>query len=103
MGEQIKTSSSSSSSMNCNVNNSLTCPKFPLAFWEIAVASGIVLGFGLALSSVYLTMPVSDYSFLKLPRTLNDLRILRYFARILNTYTICGTMSFVLKYIVVLE
>ncbi|KAK1374991.1 SNARE associated Golgi protein family [Heracleum sosnowskyi] len=75
MEKQIKTSSSSSSSMNGNVkNNSST---FPLAFWEIAVASGVVLGFCIALSTVYLTMPVSDYSFLKLPRTLNDLRILR--------------------------
>lgn len=72
MGEQMKTSSSSSLKCNVNdkVNNSVT-------LWEIIVASGVVFGFGIGLSIVYLTMPVSDYSFLKLPRTLQDLRILR--------------------------
>ncbi|MCE5166162.1 hypothetical protein HAX54_015220 [Datura stramonium] len=51
--------------------------KFPLTFWEISMASGVVLSFVLGLSCVYLTMPASDYSFLKLPRTLEDLQILK--------------------------
>ncbi|KAJ9537613.1 hypothetical protein OSB04_030346 [Centaurea solstitialis] len=51
--------------------------KFPLTFWEMAGASGVVLGFAVGLIGVYLTLPESDYSFLKLPRTLEDLHILR--------------------------
>ncbi|PRQ18814.1 putative SNARE associated golgi family protein [Rosa chinensis] len=51
--------------------------KFPLNFWEVTVASTVVLGFLFGLLGVYLTMPASDYSFLKLPRTLHDLQILR--------------------------
>ena len=41
------------------------------------MASTVVLGFLVGLMVVYLTMPASDYSFLKLPRTLEDLQILR--------------------------
>lgn len=52
-------------------------PKFRLRFWEAAAASTVVLGFVLGLLSVYLTIPDSDYSFLKLPRTLEDLQVLR--------------------------
>ncbi|KAE9596931.1 hypothetical protein Lal_00007792 [Lupinus albus] len=51
--------------------------KFPLNFWESMVASTVLLGFGLGLAGVYLTLPDSDYSFLKLPRTLEDLQLLR--------------------------
>lgn len=51
--------------------------KFPLSFWEAAVASTVALGFVVGLLCVYLTMPDSDYSFLKLPRTLQDLQLLR--------------------------
>ena len=52
--------------------------KFPLSFWEVTAASTVVLGFLFGLLGVYLTMPASDYSFLKLPRNLEDLQILRY-------------------------
>lgn len=51
--------------------------RFPLTVWEVAAASTVLLGFGLGLLCVYLTMPASDYSFLKLPQSLDDLRILR--------------------------
>ncbi|RYQ81519.1 hypothetical protein Ahy_Scaffold1g107428 [Arachis hypogaea] len=51
--------------------------KFPLSAWETAVASSVVLGFAAGICGVYLTMPDSDYSFLKLPRTLEDLQLLR--------------------------
>ena len=51
--------------------------KFPLSFWETTVASTVALIFALGLIGVYLTMPDSDYSFLKLPRTLQDLQLLR--------------------------
>lgn len=52
--------------------------KFPLSFFEVTVASTVLLGFFLGFLGVYLTMPSSDYSFLKLPRTLQDLQVLRY-------------------------
>ncbi|XP_047969584.1 uncharacterized membrane protein At4g09580 [Salvia hispanica] len=51
--------------------------RFPLTAWEMATASGVVLSFLVGLVGLYLTMPVSDYSFLKLPRSLEDLQILR--------------------------
>ncbi|EYU33436.1 hypothetical protein ABFS82_05G070800 [Erythranthe guttata] len=60
-----------------NNNNTANSGKFPLTAWEVAVASGVVLGFLLGLVGVYLTMPASDYGFLKLPRSLQDLQILR--------------------------
>ncbi|KAB1215978.1 hypothetical protein CJ030_MR4G023610 [Morella rubra] len=51
--------------------------KFPLSFWEVTAASTVLLGFVLGLLCVYLTLPASDYSFLKLPRSLEDLQTLR--------------------------
>lgn len=51
--------------------------KFRLRFWEAALASIVVFSFVVGLLSVYLTMPDSDYSFLKLPRSLEDLQVLR--------------------------
>ena len=52
--------------------------KFPLTFLELAGASCVFLCFAVGLTGVYLTLPDSDYSFLKLPRTIEDLHILRY-------------------------
>ncbi|PWA78887.1 SNARE associated Golgi protein [Artemisia annua] len=43
----------------------------------MAGASSIILGLAIALIGVYVSLPDSDYSFLKLPRTLEDLRVLR--------------------------
>ncbi|KAF8032551.1 hypothetical protein BT93_D1454 [Corymbia citriodora subsp. variegata] len=51
--------------------------KFPLNSWELAMAALVVMGFVLGLAGVYLTMPASDYSFLRLPRSLEDLQILK--------------------------
>ena len=53
--------------------------RFPLTFWEVAGASAVVGTFVLGLACVYFTMPASDYSFLKLPRSLEDIQTLRYF------------------------
>ncbi|MQL75223.1 hypothetical protein Taro_007584 [Colocasia esculenta] len=49
----------------------------PLTGRDLAAAGGVVASLGLGLLGVYLTMPASDYSFLKLPRSLEDLQILR--------------------------
>jgi len=60
------------------VEQSVPTPsKFPLSFWETTVVSTVALIFAVGLAGVYLTMPDSDYSFLKLPRTLQDLKLLR--------------------------
>ena len=59
-------------------------PSFPVSFWEVTVASTVVMGFVLGLIGVYLTMPASDYSFLKLPRSLEDLQILRFVGSLVN-------------------
>uniref|UniRef100_A0A251TXL0 Uncharacterized protein n=1 Tax=Helianthus annuus TaxID=4232 RepID=A0A251TXL0_HELAN len=50
------------------------CPNFLIV--KVS-ASGVVLTFALGLLGVYLTLPDSDYSFRKFPRTLEDLHILR--------------------------
>ena len=52
--------------------------KFQVSFWEVGVFTTVVFAFLSGLLCVYLTMPASDYSFLKLPRNLQDLQILRY-------------------------
>ncbi|XVF52003.1 hypothetical protein PTKIN_Ptkin04bG0230400 [Pterospermum kingtungense] len=73
-------------------------PSFPLSFWEVTVASTVVMGFVLGLVGVYLTMPASDYSFLKLPRSLEDLQILRDH---LEAYTSDYTVQVLVGYCVV--
>lgn len=73
-------------------------PSFPLSLWELSVASTVVIGFLLGLAGVYLTMPASDYSFLKLPRSLEDLQLLRDH---LETYTSDYTIQVLVGYCVV--
>ncbi|THG09619.1 hypothetical protein TEA_019547 [Camellia sinensis var. sinensis] len=74
--------------------------KFPLTFWEVTVACGVVLIFVVGLLGVYLTMPASDYSFLKLPRTLQDLQILRdHLESYTSDYTIQVLMGYCMVYI----
>ncbi|KAG4403027.1 hypothetical protein AAZX31_01G016300 [Glycine max] len=72
--------------------------KFPLSFWETTVASTVALVFAVGLLGVYLTMPDSDYSFLKLPRTLQDLQLLR---DNLESYTSDYTAQVLVGYCVV--
>lgn len=72
--------------------------RFPLSSREVAAASTVVLVFVLGLLGVYLTMPASDYSFLKLPRTLEDLQILRDH---LETYTSDYTAQVLVGYCMV--
>ncbi|XVF11068.1 hypothetical protein REPUB_Repub07fG0237600 [Reevesia pubescens] len=80
------------------IKGSNSKPSFPLSFWEVTVASTVVMGFVLGLIGVYLTMPASDYSFLKLPRSLEDLQILRDH---LETYTSDYTVQVLVGYCVV--
>ncbi|CAH9086141.1 unnamed protein product [Cuscuta epithymum] len=81
-----------------SVENCSKSVKFALTFWEITIASSIVLGFALGLVGVYFTMPASDYSFLKLPRTLEDIQMLR---DQLESYTSDYTMQVLFGYCVV--
>ncbi|KAK3041568.1 hypothetical protein RJ639_000702 [Escallonia herrerae] len=88
--EEVVVGSTSSSSSS----------KFPLTFWEVAAAGGVVLGFVVGLLGVYLTMPASDYSFLKLPRTLEDLQILRdHLESYTSDYTIQVLVGYCMVYI----
>ncbi|KAK4486531.1 hypothetical protein RD792_009216 [Penstemon davidsonii] len=74
--------------------------KFPLTMWEVTAASGVVLGFVLGLVGVYLTMPASDYSFLKLPRSLQDIQILRdNLESYTSDYTVQVLVGYCLVYI----
>ncbi|KAF3672110.1 putative xyloglucan endotransglucosylase/hydrolase protein 30-like [Capsicum annuum] len=75
MEGEVGTSSTMEVNGNCLDESKST--KFPLTYWEISMAGGVVLSFVLGLICVYLTMPASDYSFLKLPRNLEDLQILK--------------------------
>ncbi|CAO2819627.1 unnamed protein product [Amaranthus hypochondriacus] len=81
----------------CN-NDEKSSSKFPLTMWEVSAASMVVIAYGLGLLGVYLTMPPSDYSFLKLPRTLEDLQILRDH---LESYTSDYTLQVLVGYSVV--
>ncbi|XAR70650.1 hypothetical protein NMG60_11027568 [Bertholletia excelsa] len=75
-------------------------PTCPLTFWEMAVASGVVLGFLVGLICVYATMPASDYSFLKLPRSLEDLQILRdHLESYSSDYTIQVLVGYCMVYV----
>ncbi|XP_043696208.1 uncharacterized membrane protein At4g09580 [Telopea speciosissima] len=74
--------------------------KFPLTFWETTIAVGVVVSFGLGLFGVYYTMPASDYSFLKLPRSLEDLQILRDHLEIYTSdYTVQVLVGYLTVYI----
>lgn len=71
---------------------------FPLSSTEVAMAFALIGIFGLGLFGVYLSMPVEDYSFLKLPRTLEELKILR---DNLESYTTDYTIQVLVGYCMV--
>ncbi|KAK4400490.1 putative membrane protein [Sesamum angolense] len=82
------------------LDNKAKSGKFPLTVWEVTLASGVVLGFVFGLVGVYLTMPASDYSFLKLPRSLEDLQILRdNLESYTSDYTVQVLVGYCLVYI----
>ncbi|CAH1453456.1 unnamed protein product [Lactuca virosa] len=107
--EQIETSSSSSFSPSIvnddkndesKVKSLEMSSKFPLTAWEMAGAAGVVFAFAVGLLGVYLTLPDSDYSFLKLPKTLEDLHILRdHLERYTSDYTVQVLVGYCTVYI----
>ena len=56
---------------------------------EVAVAAGVVAFFALGLTAVYFSMPASDYSFLKMPRSLEELQILRFGFSFMVPFSLC--------------
>ena len=52
--------------------------RFPLTRWELAASLGVFFIFSTGLICIYLTMPAAEYGKLKLPRTISDLRLLKY-------------------------
>ncbi|GAA0167644.1 hypothetical protein LIER_22527 [Lithospermum erythrorhizon] len=83
---------------DCIKKTNVVVGEFPLTCFEVMVACGVVLGFASGLIGVYLTLPQSDYSFLKLPRSLQDIQILR---DNLESYTSDYTIQVVVGYCVV--
>ncbi|KAG6509619.1 hypothetical protein ZIOFF_027619 [Zingiber officinale] len=63
-----------------------------------AAAAAVVPSFAVGIAGIYLSMPASDSSFLKLPRTLKDLQILRDH---LEIYTSDYTMQVLICYFAV--
>ncbi|WOK92732.1 hypothetical protein Cni_G01423 [Canna indica] len=73
---------------------------FPLSPREVAAAAAVLASFGLGLLGLYLSMPALDYGFLKLPRTLEDIRILRdHLESYTSDYTIQVLMCYFAVYI----
>ena len=52
--------------------------RFPLTRWEFTVALGVFVFFSIGLFCIYLTMPAAEYGRIRLPRTISDLRMLKY-------------------------
>lgn len=74
--------------------------RWPLTFREVGLAFGVVFGFLAGLLGVYMTMPASDYSFLKLPRTLEDIQILRdHLENYTSDYTVQVLIGYCTVYI----
>ncbi|KAL6213801.1 hypothetical protein ACLB2K_013241 [Fragaria x ananassa] len=69
--------------------------RLPLTRWEVAAALSVFFIFSTGLFCVYLTMPPADYSKLKLPRTIADLRLLKDH---LGTYAKDYPAQFILGY-----
>ncbi|KAK6947402.1 SNARE associated Golgi protein [Dillenia turbinata] len=88
---------------SCNedvVREKSTTKEYPLTIWEVGIAGGFVASFLVGLLCVYWTMPASDYSFLKLPRTLEDLQILRdHLENYTSDYTIQVLVGYCVVYI----
>jgi len=55
--------------------------RLPLTRWELVVSLSVFFIFSIGLFCVYLKMPASAYDNLKLPRTISDLRLLKYLIR----------------------
>lgn len=86
--------------VNGGVKHKAESGRFPLTAWEVATASAVVFGFAFGLVGVYLTMPASDYSFLKLPRSLEDLQVLRdNLESYTSDYTVQVLVGYCLVYI----
>lgn len=52
--------------------------RIPLNRWEFAAALGVLFVFSAGLCCIYLTMPAAEYEKFNLPRTISDLRMLKY-------------------------
>ncbi|TQD80908.1 hypothetical protein C1H46_033535 [Malus baccata] len=60
-----------------STDKKLKSERFPLSRWELAAALTVVVVFSTGLSYIYMTMPAAEYSKLKLPRTIVDLRLIK--------------------------
>ncbi|KAK9134886.1 hypothetical protein Syun_014216 [Stephania yunnanensis] len=81
--------------------------RFPLTKWELAAAVSVFLLFSSGLFSIFFTMPAAEYSKIKLPRSVSDLRVLKdhlgsyandYQARFILGY--CSTYIFMQTFMI---
>ncbi|KAK9109926.1 hypothetical protein Sjap_017986 [Stephania japonica] len=81
--------------------------RFPLTRWELAAAVSVFLLFSTGLFSIFFTMPAAEYSKIKLPRSVSDLRVLKdhlgsyandYQARFILGY--CSTYIFMQTFMI---
>jgi len=52
--------------------------RLPLTRWELVVSLSVFFIFSIGLLWVYMKMPASEHDNIKLPRTISDLRLLKY-------------------------
>uniref|UniRef100_A0A0D6R6Z1 VTT domain-containing protein n=1 Tax=Araucaria cunninghamii TaxID=56994 RepID=A0A0D6R6Z1_ARACU len=74
--------------------------RFPLAHFEMAAAVSVFCVFSLGLLCIYLTMPASEFQVLKLPRTIEDLQVLKnHLASYTKDYTAQVILGYCATYI----
>ncbi|OEL27763.1 putative membrane protein [Dichanthelium oligosanthes] len=72
--------------------------RFPV--WEAALLAAVAAVFAAALAGVYVSMPHSDYSFLKLPHNLQELQVLKdHLEGYVSDYTIQVLVGYCAVYI----
>ena len=82
MGESVRIVLRDEDEENGDDSPSAKRPKLdrlPLTRWEIVASLSVFFIFSAGLFCVYLTMPAADFGKLKLPRSISDLRLLKYF------------------------
>ncbi|KGN63106.1 uncharacterized membrane protein At4g09580 [Cucumis sativus] len=81
--------------MNNPAAKKMKSERYPFSRWGLTVALGSFLVYSAALFCIYRTMPAADFKYIKLPRSLADLRMLKDH---LGSYAKDHTGRFILGY-----
>lgn len=60
--------------------------RFPLTRWELAVAMAVFFVFAIGLFFIFMKMPAAEYGKIKVPRSIADLRLLKYCFSLFSFY-----------------